>query len=126
MRYNEILHEFVIRLSNNVTIQRNPIKPIILNMFLQSNPQFLLRGFVLSGKIYVWDAMDGIHQDIYKRLIREGWAVEGSDPTQATFYLRQRDDTVVAVDSDDTEIEPLRVLTPGQEIVLQWVEKWNS
>ncbi len=136
MRYNQILNEYIIKLKlhgGDVTILKNPHKYQIINMFKQSIQQVnafwsekKLRGIVGFGDIYVWDAWDGMHFDIFNQLNREGWLEKGIDKTSTSFYFEQRNNSIIAIDTDDNEIESYRVLSPGHEIIMQYLQKWNS
>ncbi len=84
LRYNEILHEFIIKLDNNLIVHRNPLKPVIHNLINKSHDNES-RGLAVKGKIYVWDAKDGIHSSVFHLLNMEGF-IEANE--YSSFYLK--------------------------------------
>lgn len=135
MRYNEILHEFIIKL-DNVIIYRNPIKPVIQNLIGKSQSGYReepVRGLVIEKKIYVWAASDGIHNNIMNSLKREVVDVN----TFSTFYLTNGNDGIYYTDfynysiDDAGKIERLfnqeSVSAYGNRKELaRHIERWNS
>ncbi len=138
MRYNQIiLNEFIIKLSNNVVIHRNPIKPMIFKIFsdvearakqraggnwsLTVRPyDSSLRGLIIGDKIYVWDAWDGMHEDVFEWLNEEGFI---NAYGYASFYLRMNSDggiyeSFYSYSSEDPNAKRL--------ILDNYVARWNS
>ena len=103
MRYKEILHEYIIKV-NDVSIFRNPIKPVVLNIFKDASksvhdhhvtgispdaydPQAKLRGIIAGDKIYVWNSWNGMHFDIVQGMVREGFINDDERRSYSGFYL---------------------------------------
>ena len=97
MKINEIiLHEFLIQLKTGTKIFRNPLKPVIFNLFKETGQKAIeqgvssinakLRGLIISNKIYIWNSWDGMHGETARRLKSEGYTDE--EYTYTGFYLR--------------------------------------
>ena len=136
MRYNEILHEFLIKLDGK-TIHRNPLRPQILSMFKDSENRHKaqglsthkarLRGVIVAGKMYVWDAWDGIHFEIMEKMVQEG-IIDHPDrtptnviPSYSGFYLKYR----LGISHEyyhDRGID----IEGNRAVLSKFLDRWNS
>ena len=142
MRYNEILKEFVIRLDNNVTIHRNPVRPQLINLFDQAQKRYskestrypTLRGLMITGpsghKVYIWDAFDGTHEDVFEKLNDEMFVEEIE---YSSFYLNLIGDEIVekhfvsygSYQNNPRGYSSLRI-EDHYDVLEQHIERWNE
>ncbi len=142
MKINEIiLHEFIIKV-NDVSIFRNPVKPVLLNIFKDASkneqdhkdsgippdaydPEARLRGIIVGGKIYVWNTWDGMHFDIVKGMAREGFIDKQERQNYSAFYLKISKKQII----DYGFYTPGMRQSPRQrhkELLAKHLTRWNS
>ncbi len=137
MRYNEIiLHEFIIKL-DGISVFRNPIKPIIFNMFRDAEAEAIkrggrvddarLRGLITSGKIYIWNGIDGMHSTIVRRLKEEGFIDQYDFANYTGFYLDMAPNRLDILESGFYSYGKDRkiISQPNRDILNKFLVGWN-
>ena len=141
MRYHEILNEFLIRLDGVGPLHRNPLPPQILSMFQERHDR--LRGVIVGGKIYVWDAWDAMHSEMLRKMV-EGGIIEGRviksylrteiyPPSYTGFMLSKSRRGKIKYENlyDSGNMGSLKMTGTEQRrenrlILDKYIERWNS
>lgn len=124
--------------THELIIHRNPLKPQILNLIKsidaahgKSSYKAQLRGLISANKIYVWDSWEGIHDDVFERLVGEGY-LNYADGLSVLYLQFDHDDNKIKSTSLYTfrpEPHNAKFLNPApdhREILDRFIARWNA